>query len=678
MLGLKTKVSELNKIAKALSNRLKYLEIETVSDLIFYYPFRYENYLNIPIDKLKPGDFAMVRGTVETVNNKKTRFNRKNIVEVIIFDGHSSIKAVWFNQPWVAKNIRVGQELCLSGKVAGAMFDIYFNSPNYSQDNLQNGIMPVYPLTAGITQKQLRLLSKQALEAVEIIEYLPEEILEKEKLLPLAAAIYNIHFPANEDILSSAKRRLSFDELFLVQAACQFSKKEIGSLKATPILFDEKSIKKFVQTLDFDLTLDQKKAAWEIIKDLERSMPMNRMIEGDVGSGKTIVAFMAALNVAKSKHQSAMMAPTEILATQHYQSALKIFKKEKINIALLCRAQKSFNGQKIAEKELLQKIKSGEVDLIIGTHALIQNKIIFKNLALVIVDEQHRFGVEQRQALKQKSNLSPHFLSLTATPIPRSLALISYGDLDISIIAQMPKGRVPITTKVVEPQNRNSAYEFIKKQISSGRQIFVICPLIDPSDTLGVRSVNEEFQKLDKEIFPNINVGILHGRMKSDDKEEVMKQFKDNKIKILVSTSVVEVGIDIANATVMMIEGAERFGLAQLHQFRGRVGRGEHQSYCFLFSDNFEANAISRLKYMEDCQDGFKLANYDLELRGSGSVFSTQQSGYADFKIADIKDIATVKKAQDWAKWCVEKADEKTLEVLKEKISSSGFTMHRE
>ncbi|MFA6422712.1 MAG: ATP-dependent DNA helicase RecG [Candidatus Buchananbacteria bacterium] len=679
MWSLETKVSHISKIGKALISRLKYIEIETVRDLIFYLPFRYENYQHLPIDKLRLGDYANICGTVEMINSKRTRFKRKALVEALISDDSGTIKLLWFNQPWVVKNIKVGQRLCVSGKVAGSDFDLYLSSPSYSQNESSQkiGILPIYHLTAGVTQKQLRTLLKICLDQIDIKEYLPKEIILAEKYLSLPSALKEAHFPSSDINTEKARQRLSFDELFFMQFASQLYKKQISALKSDSIKFDELLIKKFVNSLSFDLTIDQKKSAWEIIQDLQKTTPMNRMLEGDVGSGKTIVAFMAIFTVANNSKQSVIMTPTEILATQHYQSALKLFGK-KINIALLCRAQKYFNGEKISESDLLAKIEKGEADLTIGTHALIQNKVKFKKLALVIIDEQHRFGVEQRQQLKQKAKSSPHFLSLTATPIPRSLALIIYGDLDVSIIRQMPKGRKPIITKVVAPEKRKLAYDFIKKQIGEGRQIFVICPLIDPSDILGFKSVKEEFERLDKEIFPNISVGLLHGKMKSDEKEEVMKKFMENKIKILVSTSVIEVGIDVPNASVMMIEGAERFGLAQLHQFRGRVGRGESQSYCFLFSEADDENILKRLKYLESCNDGFELANFDLELRGSGSVLSTQQSGRMDLKIADIKDLSTTKKAQDWAKWCIERGDEKLIDALRQKMGEMGFTSHRE
>jgi ATP-dependent DNA helicase RecG len=406
---------------------------------------------------------------------------------------------------------------------------------------------------------------------------------------------------------------------------------------------------------------------------------MNRLLEGDVGSGKTVVALIGALNAILSGFQVAYMAPTEILASQHYQTALGLFSGNNQQIALLTANRQSINGQDISKTELYNKIINGSVDLVIGTHALIGDQVSFNNLGLVIIDEQHRFGVKQRESLKKqnRADFSPHFLSLTATPIPRSLALILYGDLDLSIIRQMPAGRKKIITRVVEEKNRLKAYDFIRQQITAGRQVFVICPLIDPSDKMGFKSVTEEFKKLDKEIFPEISTGLLHGRLKTKEKEQVMADFKANKIKILVSTSVVEVGIDIPNASIMMIEGADRFGLAQLHQFRGRVGRGEHQSYCFLFY-GAEAKASSRLSAMEKSSDGFVLAEYDLKFRGPGEVFGTRQSGMPEFKIATLNDLELIKLTKIVAKEFLAENQLKDYPLLSARLSAMEGITHLE
>ncbi len=681
MLDLNNKIKDLSGVSKILAGKLKFLQIETVKDLIFYFPFRYESYENTNISDLKAGTMVNIFGTVELISAKKTRYNRKNIVEALVSDNTGSVKILWFNQPWLTKNIKAGQELFFSGKIIGDNSDCYLSCPNYSfSKNFENGLLPIYSLTSGLNQKHIRSLVKEVIKSFEITDHLSTKIIQEEGFLNLKEAIVNIHYPVSEEKLKKAKERISFDEIYLMQFASELIKNELSNKKASPITFDEKKSKDFISSLGFNLTIDQKKATWEIIKDLGKEIPMNRMLEGDVGSGKTIVAFIAVLNAYLSSLQTVLMVPTEVLAKQHYESARKIFKKEKINIAILARSFKSINGKDVKENDLIELIKKGKVNFIIGTHAVIQEKIQFLNLGLVIVDEQHRFGVEQRKLLKEKNlnRKTPHFLSMTATPIPRSLALICYGDLDLSIIKQMPSGRRQIITKVVPSEKRRLAYEFIKKQIVNGRQVFIICPLVDPSDFLGVKSVKEEYEKLDKTIFPELLVGLLHGKMKAEEKEKIMREFIENKIKILVSTSVIEVGIDVPNANVMMIEGSERFGLAQLHQFRGRVGRGMHQSYCFLFSDKNDEQVIRRLNYMASCNDGFKLANYDLETRGGGSIYSTKQSGFVDFKIADINDIDLIKKAKHWAAWSMANEDKESINQIKEKISDFGYVTHRE
>ncbi|MFA6993917.1 MAG: ATP-dependent DNA helicase RecG, partial [Patescibacteria group bacterium] len=426
---------------------------------------------------------------------------------------------------------------------------------------------------------------------------------------------------------------------------------ELDQSQAISLEFKEQAVKKFVEGLPFKLTTAQRKAAWEILKDLQKGHPMNRLLEGDVGSGKTVVTAIALYNTAKNGAQSALLAPTEILARQHYQTLTRLLSGTGVKISLVMRSEKTGNyesGELNHDADFLVQ----NSDIVVGTHALIQDKVKFKNLALAVVDEQHRFGVEQRRKLQKKSGdlvTLPHFLSLSATPIPRSLALTLYGDLDLSILDEMPPGRKKIITKVVAPAERANTYEFIRAEIKAGRQVFVICPLIDPSDQLGIRSVKEEHAKLDKEIFPELSVGLLHGRLKAADKEKIMADFLSGEIKILVATSVIEVGVDAPNATVMMIEGAERFGLAQLHQFRGRVGRAEHQSHCFLFTENESAETLERLSALVAYSDGFRLAERDLQFRGPGEVFGTAQSGLPDLHFANLFDFALVKAAREWA-----------------------------
>jgi len=687
-INLNTKVSQLNRVGKTLSSRLGRLGIETVRDLIFYYPFRYDDFSQTTqVDQLQSGMSVTIVGKVELIASRRSRAKRKMMTEGLISDDSGSVKVIWFNQPWITKSIAIGDEISLSGKVAGDGFNIYLNSPSYEKttsSGVNTGrITPVYSLTDGITQKQLRFLINSVIHlASDIVDFLPDWIIREEKLYSLAKALKEIHFPDSQDEADGAKQRLAFDELFLIQLWSQIIKKDIAGQDAVGVKFFEKETKELVDSLPFTLTGDQKKSAWEIIRDLQKNSPMNRLMEGDVGSGKTVVAVLAMYNVFLNKYQSILMAPTEILARQHFDSIRVLLNKKSVQVGLLTRTQRFIDDKKVTKKEFLLECKNGDIDVLIGTHALIQEAVEFKKIGLVVVDEQHRFGVGQRQLLRQKSKQKkvPHFLSMTATPIPRSLALTLYGDLDLSIIREMPLGRKEIITRAVLAERRQDAYEFIKGQIKSGRQVFVICPLIDPSDKLGVRSVTEEFEKLDKDIFPDLKIRLLHGRLKGKEKADIMDDFVANKINILVATSVVEVGVDIPNATIMMIEGSERFGLSQLHQFRGRVGRGEHQSYCFLFSDDRDPNSVARLRSLVECNDGFELANRDLELRGAGSVYGREQSGFetAHLRLANITNVEQVKKARDIASRFMSQNTLSDYPLLAEKIKDMGFVAHPE
>jgi ATP-dependent DNA helicase RecG len=548
----------------------------------------------------------------------------------------------------------------------------------------------------------------------KIEEVIPEEILKKYKLLPIKKAIWQVHFPDSLNLANKAKERFSFEELFLLQLRVLKEKLKLKSKKAISIPFNLELVKKFIDSLPFELTEAQKKAAYQILKDLEKERPMNRLLQGDVGSGKTVVAILAALEVAKAGYQVALMAPTEILAKQHLKTFSEFLKNFEIEIGLLTSGECRISNKKVKEKEILERVKEGKVKILIGTHSLIQNRVEFKNLALVILDEQHRFGVEQRARLVQKSairnqkstisNLQstikiPHLLSMTATPIPRTLALTIYGDLDLSIIDQLPKGRKKVITKAISPSEREKAYRFIRKEVEKGRQVFVICPRIEPTESAKyeektsnlqtsefkllswaeVKAVKDEYQKLSKDVFPDLRVEMLHGRMKTEEKEKIMKDFKNGKIDILVSTSVVEVGIDVPNATIMMVEGAERFGLAQLHQFRGRVGRGKYQSYCFLFTESPSKKTAKRLQAIMECQDGFKLAEKDLEIRGPGEIFGQKQWGIPDLAMASLKDIFLVEKTRNAAKEILEKDWQlKNYPALKRKLEEFEKEVHLE
>ena len=495
-----------------------------------------------------------------------------------------------------------------------------------------------------------------------------------------------------------ARQRFQFEELFLIMLLILKRRQKIAKEKARPIPLNLETIQSFVKTLPFQLTDSQKKVTWQILKDLEKSRPMNRLLEGDVGSGKTVVATMAILNVVKAGYQAALMAPTEILAKQHFKTIQETLKSFNIKAGLLTGKESKFQNKKMARKKLIEKIKNQEVDLLIGTHALIQNStkhdknINFKSLALVVLDEQHRFGVAQRAKLIQEQKFVPHFLSMTATPIPRTLSLTIYGDLDLSLISEMPKNRKKIITKVIPPSKRQQAYDFIRKQVKDSRQVFVICPRIEsgkikevgslsPSNLLWaeVKAVKEEYEKLSKQIFPDLKIEMLHGKMTAEEKEQIMTKMKNKKIDVLVATSVIEVGIDIPNATIMMIEGAERFGLAQLHQFRGRVGRAEHQSFCLLFSDSPAIKTNQRLRALISCDNGFELAEKDLQIRGPGDFIGKRQSGIPDLIMGSLKNMTLVEKAKETAKEILfEDPELKKYPLLRKRVQEFQKQIHME
>ena len=610
------------------------------------------------------------------------------MTEGLVADPTGSIKVIWFNQPFLTKVLNPGDELYLSGKVAFDRYTLQLVNPVYEKAKKQETthtarLVPIYPLTENLTQKQIRFLIKESLPAVSLVaDFLPAVIIEDFDLIDLSTALKQIHFPRNQKSLAQAVKRLKFNELFLFQLQVLMSKIEHDSSRAELIKFYEVQTKEFVDQLPFKLTNDQRRAGWAIISDLQKTKPMNRLLEGEVGSGKTVVAVIALLNVFLNNQQSVLMAPTEILAAQHYKNISNLFRGVDLKIALLTRSQALINGQASTKKRILNQIKSGAIQVVIGTHALIQEKIEFNNLALAIIDEQHRFGVSQRRLLKEKSGnpqTVPHLLSMTATPIPRSLALALYGDLDLSVIRELPKERKKIVTKVVEPSGRLAVYQFIREQIQAGRQAFVICPLIDPSDKLGVKAVTQEYDRLKKDIFPDLEIGMLHGKLKPAVKEEIMADFLARKSDILVATSVVEVGVDVANASIMLIEGAERFGLAQLHQFRGRVGRSLHQSHCFLFTENENEKTKARLQALVTAKDGFELAEYDLKFRGPGEIYGIRQSGWLDFRIAQLTDYQIISETKKAAEIIISSSpDLKKYPALRQKTEQFIQSIHWE
>lgn len=663
----------LNRVGKQTEQALKKLGLEKVEDLLFYFPFRYEDYSQRKLIKdIQAGDNVSLKGVIEMIQNKRSLKQKKRLTEAIISDETGLIKAIWFNQSFITQNLKVGDEISLAGKVAESYGQLSLISPQYEKishlDNINTqGLVPVYHLNSGLSQKQLRFLIAQVLDAREqLTEWLPAAIIKNLNLMELQQAIKELHFPSSWDNIQKARLRLGFSELFVRQLRSQLIKFQLKSRTAHIIEFQELLTKSFVKSLPFQLTKGQKQAAWEIIQDIGKNKPMSRLLEGDVGSGKTVVAAMALLNVAANKKQATLMAPTEILAWQHYQNIIKLLEKFNLKIGLLSANKIEANFSLNKNKQKAKEEILTQAEIIIGTHALIQNYQI-KDLALSIVDEQHRFGVKQRQKLQQSGGeLTPHFLSMTATPIPRSLALSIYGDLDLSLIKEMPAGRKAVISKIISEEKRAEAYQFLRQEIQKGGQAFVICPLIDESDKLGVRSATAEFKRLKNEVFPDLHIGLVHGRLKSQEKEKAMQEFAEGKTQILIATAVVEVGVDVPNANLMLIEGAERFGLSQLHQFRGRIGRGQAQAYCLLLTsqDEKSADAAQRLQALTKYHDGLSIAQMDLKLRGAGDLYGLAQSGFPELKIASLFDYELIKKAKEEAEKIINQSPDLRLYPL--------------
>lgn len=723
-----TNLKLIDGVGPKIASKLSKLGLEIVSDLIYYYPRKYEDYTKpLPIGSIgrRSNEILTIKGRIIDVSNKKTRKRNFTITEAVVEDGTGSIKLIWFNQAFLAKMLQPGREMIFNGKVSYNFFskEIVMESPNWSS---KPQIVPIYGETAGISTFFISKLQSKVYPLLsEIEDYLPEDVLLKHKLFSLKEALQNIHFPKSSQALSEARRRIAFDELFIISLRSNFSKEEIKSEKGPEIAVSDEDIDAFIKTLPFKLTGDQQNSALEIVKDLRKGVPMNRLLNGDVGSGKTVVAAIASMVVVKAGYRVTVMCPTSILAMQHYKTFCKLFAKSEISVGLYTRERKESSNPKIealnskqVPKSKSQKSKKTAdclplaADIIVGTQALIQKDVKIENLGLVVVDEQHRFGVKQRAALQQlispqqaagsrqqtansqlpTANLvRSHFLSMTATPIPRTMHLALFGDLDFSVIREKPADRKEVKTRFVSEINREKAYQFIERQIEAGRQAFVICPLIEDKSNSNIENLNskqitnsniqitnlfederktvkEEYEKLQK-IFPKFAIGMLHGKMLAKEKDSVMADFCANKLNIIVSTSVVEVGVDVPNASVMMIEDAERFGLAQIHQFRGRVGRGEHQSFCFLFSSTRSQKALERLNSLEAISDGFRLAEVDLETRGPGSVFGTEQSGMLDLKMASFSDRDLILEAAEAAKSVIEN-DPKLMKypLLKKKM----------
>lgn len=650
-------LTNLKGVGPALARKLNELGLRTAEDLVDYYPRRYDDYSVIaPIAKLRPGPVTIEAKIIEA----KGRYVRRgmHVTEAIASDDTSSTRVVWFNQPYRAAALKRDEKYFISGtyELSHQRFAIMNPSAELASEFPVNTarIVPVYRETKGLNSYQIRKILRQLVPEIrKLPETLPDWIIEQEKLMGRAEAIEAIHFPRDTRQLTAAKRRLGFEEIFSLSLASLLVKNELAHEAAPVLTFDEALARRFVAGLPFQLTGSQKKVAWQVFLDLQKNQPMNRLIEGDVGSGKTVVAAMAAGLAMKQNYQVALMAPTEILAKQHYGTLSKLLKPLGLDkkLGLLVGSMKA--GQKASGRDAIAR---GQIQFIVGTHALISENVDFHKLVLVIIDEQHRFGVEQRQKLQVKAGHAVHTLSLTATPIPRSLALVVYGELDVSVLAEKPPGRQPVITKIISPNSKAQLYESVKKELNSGHQMFVVCPLISESDVSTASSAEKIYEQFSKKNFKNYRVGILHGQMKSTEKEMIMADFVGHKLDILVSTTVIEVGVDVPNASVMVVEAPERFGLAQIHQLRGRVGRGKDPGYCYLMMSDSKAPS-RRLRALESSNDGFKLAELDLEIRGPGAIYGQMQHGQLDLRVANLSDLKLITSARKAAADFIEKGE---------------------
>ncbi len=668
--GLEAEATILQGVGKRNAQNLERLGIRQIRDFLFHFPRRYVDYAQLkPINRLKYGEEVTIIGMVEDSRIREMRAGQLKATEAIVRDASGAIRVTWFNNPWLAKRLPKGIHIALSGKVDQYLGRLVMNNPEWEPlDTKQlntNRIVPVYPLTMNMTQRWLRRLIHQVVSywTPRLPDPLPPSLRQRAGLIEYASALQQVHFPDSWDDLTKARERLAFDEIFFLQLGIQRQKQSWMEQTARRFHMSDEILLRQIESLPFSLTQAQRRAIEDIRKDLDSGHPMNRLLQGDVGSGKTVVAALAISIVTSGGAQATVMAPTSILAEQHYQNLVTlltqpaekaIFQDAPIDTSNTFTLQPSeirllLGATPEAEKRQIRaEIESGAVKLLVGTHALLEDPVQFRDLQLAIIDEQHRFGVEQRAALRAKGE-NPHLLVMTATPIPRSLALTIYGDLDLTIIDEMPPGRIPVETHVLRPQERERAYALIRNQLEAGHQAFIIYPLIEESEDVQVRSAVEEHARLQKQIFPQYNVGLLHGRLRADEKEAVMRLFHQGKYHILVSTTVVEVGVDVPNATVMLIEGANRFGLAQLHQLRGRVGRGAAHSYCLLIPETSDELENERLQAMALTNDGFVLAEKDLQQRGPGEFLGTRQSGYTELAMINLMNIHLIEKARRFA-----------------------------
>lgn len=703
------------------------LKLFTVLDLLYYLPLRYSDITEVKkIIDLIPNETATVYGKISNLKTKKAFTSKMAMGEGYIEDLSGRIKIIWFHQAYLAKMIHEGDIVKLTGKVTESKNGIYLANPEFektinmpidshdslfkTENNETTGFSyPVYAETKGITSKWIYHAIEKILKekgTFTIPEYIPIEVLKKYNLPTLDTALVWVHRPKNKNDSLAARKRFAFEEVFCIQLERQKNKQEYKKNKAFQINTNENDIKNFLKNFSFTPTPSQLTSINTILEDLGKNYPMSRLLEGDVGSGKTLVAAAATYATVtnrptnKTKNivqdfgnlEVAYMAPTEILATQHFESFIEYFKNMHINIGLItgktCRKFPSKTNPNtwtdISKAQLLKWVANGEIPILIGTHALIQKSVKFKNLALVIIDEQHRFGTNQRKSLARKDGLYPHLLSMTATPIPRTLALTIYGDLDLSLLSEMPSGRKPIITDIITPNKREETYLEIKKELIQGRQLYVICPRIDEADpdkerALNLKSVNEEAKRLKKDVFQDYTFGILHSKMTKEKKESVMQDFKNKKIDILVATSVVEVGVNVPNATIIIIEGGERFGLAQLHQLRGRVIRGNHQAYCYIFADVKSKKTLDRLQAIKTAKNGFELAELDLNLRGGGELGGGKQWGLSDLGMEAIKNIKMVTAAREEATLLIKENEGlDKYPLLQKRVEQKAIDLHFE
>ena len=656
-MNLATSLDQIKGVGPKTADQLRAAGLASVGDLLTFLPRKHEDFTNVTsIADLKPGTVT-IRARCEKISTRPVRRGLR-LTTAVLADDTGKLNAIWFNQPY-----RVQQ-------LSGSNDEFYFSGVfeyNYGKYQLTGPsaelakempvqaerLLPVYHAIHGLKSLTVRKVLEKLRPLMSVLpETLPASIVKREHFMSRSEAISTMHFPKELSEVVAARERLAFEELFQLLLASQLNKLDNQKLKGYAMPFEVETIKQFVQQLPFSLTDAQRRAAWDILQDFERSTPMNRLLQGDVGSGKTVVAGLAARQAASHGYQTALLAPTEILAIQHAKTLDTLLSPFGVTVGLLTGHVKG-----AARKELYTRIESGDVDVVVGTHAIIQEKVLFHNLGFVVIDEQHRFGVDQRQKLLNKSGVLPHLLAMTATPIPRSLALTVYGELDVSVLNERPKGRLPIATQIVSPVSRSKAYEAIDKQIAEGHQAYVICSLIADSSENDRKSVEAEYKRLKNSIFGHRSIGLLHGKMKPAEKEQVMQEFKDKKYDILVSTTVVEVGVDVPNATVIMIEDAEQFGLAQLHQLRGRVGRSELQSYCYLMMGTTNKPS-ERLRELEKSNDGFYLAEVDMTLRGPGEIYGKRQSGALNLQIATLADTELIARAQKAAKWFIESGED--------------------